>query len=61
MAAIEYWVLWRVCLGQRLSDIGCVRRAVEAWACARDASGCGVDWRFGVWDAREKLRRLYPK
>jgi len=61
MAEIEFSVLSRQCLGQRLSDIGCVRRAVEAWACARDASGCGVDWRFGVWDAREKLRRLYPK
>jgi len=61
MAEIEFSVLSRQCLGQRLSDIACVRRAVEAWACARDASGCGVDWRFGVWDAREKLRRLYPK
>ena len=54
-------MLWRACLGQRFSELGCVRCWVEAWACARDASGCGVDWRFGVWGAREKLRRLYPK
>jgi hypothetical protein len=61
MAEIAFSVLFCERLGRRLSGMARVREVVELWLCAWDVAGCGVEWRFGVWDAREKLRRLYPK
>ena len=46
MAEIEFSVLSRSCLKQRLPDEEALRREVH--------------WRFNTQDARTKLHRLYP-
>ncbi|MCA1666418.1 MAG: transposase, partial [Thermomicrobia bacterium] len=60
MAEIEFSVLVRQCLGQRLADTEAVCREVGAWEGARNAAGNRIDWRFTTADARIKLRHLYP-
>jgi hypothetical protein len=60
MAEIEFSVLVRQCLGQRLADTEALRREVGAWEGARNAAGSRIDWRFTTADARIKLRHLYP-
>jgi hypothetical protein len=60
MAEIEFSVLVRQCLGQRLATIEAVHHAVRAWEDARNAAESRIDWRFTTADARIKLRHLYP-
>jgi len=38
-----------------------IQQQVQAWQQQRNAARAQVDWRFGVQDARCKLKRLYPK
>ena len=57
---IEWSILTRQCLEQRLGDMETVRREVAAWQEARNAAKATVNWRFGVREARIKLARLYP-
>lgn len=59
-AEIEFSVLGRQCLGQRLGSLGCVSRELAAWAAQRNAKGVGAHWRFTAADARVRLARLYP-
>ncbi len=58
---IEFSILSRQCLNQRLSDLETVRWAVEAWANQRNEVRATVDWRFTTSDARDKFKRLYPQ
>jgi len=60
MAEIELAVLASQCLDRRLADRATLEREVAAWEAARNATGCGVDWRFTTADARIKLKHLYP-
>jgi hypothetical protein len=60
MVEIEISVLVRQCLKRRLPDTETLRREVEAWAEERNRLGASVDWRFATFDARTKLRKLYP-
>jgi len=60
MAEIEFGVLARQCLGQRLPDRAALAREVAAWAADRNAADRRIDWRFTTADARIKLKRLYP-
>ncbi len=60
MAEIEFSVLVRQCLGQRLADAEAVRQQVAAWEAARNKAGSKIDWRFTTADARITLRHLYP-
>jgi hypothetical protein len=60
MAEIEFSVLVRQCLGQRLADTATLRREVGAWEESRNAAGSRIDWRFTTEDARIKLKHLYP-
>jgi hypothetical protein len=60
MVEIEISVLVRQCLKRRLPDTETLRREVEAWAEERNRLGASVDWRFTTFDARTKLRKLYP-
>jgi hypothetical protein len=60
MAEIELSVLGRQCLSRRIDNVGDLRREVQAWKKARDASGTKVNWHFTTADARIKLSRLYP-
>lgn len=60
MAEIEFSVLARQCLKQRLPSMERVRQAIEPWQTTRNAHRVQVQWRFTTADAREKLHRLYP-
>ncbi len=60
MAEIEFSVLVRQCLGQRLADAEKVQQQVAAWEVTRNTAASKIDWRFTMADARIKLRHLYP-
>ena len=60
MAEIEFSVLVRQCLGQRIADADCLREEVGGWEARRNAATSRIDWRFTTADARIKLKHLYP-
>jgi hypothetical protein len=60
MVEIEWSVLVRQCLGQRLGDRLTVQPEVSAWQHRRNALHTTVHWQFSVLNARTKLARLYP-
>ena len=60
MAEIEFSVLSRCCLKQRLPDEEALGREVQALVRERNAARVGINWRFKTQDARSKLHRLYP-
>ena len=59
MAEIEFSVLSRSCLKQRLPDEETLRREVQALVGERNAARATINWRFNTQDARTKLHRLY--
>ena len=61
MAEIELSVLARQCLKERMENQQHIEEQVKAWQQRRNAAKVRLDWRFGVQDARCKLKRLYPK
>lgn len=61
MAEIELSVLARQCLKERMESQHNVEQQVFSWQERRNAAKGRVEWRFGVQDARCKLKRLYPK
>ena len=61
MAEIEFSVLSRTGLPERVPTIEQLRREVAAWQERRNQSCKGVVWRFTTEDARVKLASLYPK
>ena len=60
MAEIEFSVLSRSCLRQRLPDGDALRRETQALVQERNAAQATINWRFNTRDARTKLHRLYP-
>ena len=60
MAEIEFSVLSRSCLKQRLSGEEALRREVDALVTERNAARATINWRFNTRHARTKLHRLYP-
>ena len=60
MAEIEFSVLSRSCLKQRLPDEEALRQEVQALVKERTAAQATIHWRFNTQDARIKLHRLYP-
>jgi hypothetical protein len=60
MAEIEFSVLARQCLAERIPDAHRLRAEVTAWATQRNQAHRTVQWRFTTADARIKLNRLYP-
>ena len=60
MAEIEFSVLSRRCLKQRLSGEEALQREVDALVAERNAARATINWRFNTRDARTKLHRLYP-
>jgi DDE superfamily endonuclease len=61
MAEIELSVLARQCLKERMETQQNIEDQVRAWQQRRNDAKMRVEWRFGVQDARCKLKRLYPK
>ena len=60
MAEIEFSVLSRSCLKQRLPDEDALGREVQALVRERNAARVGSNWQFKTQEARTKLHRLYP-
>ena len=60
MAEIELSILSRQCLDDRIPDQATLKKEVAAWANARNAQACPMQWRFTTEDARIKLKKLYP-
>ena len=60
MAEIEFSVLSRCCLKQRLPDEEAPRREVQALVRERNVARATIHWRFNTQAARTKLHRLYP-
>ncbi len=60
MAEIELGVLARQCLQERMQSRENLEVQVQAWQTRRNAALVKIVWRFGVQDARCKLKRLYP-
>lgn len=61
VAEIELRVLTVQCLSRRIPDASTLRREVQAWETARNASDAHVDWQFTSQDARIHLKQLYPR
>ena len=59
MAEIEFSVLSRSCLKQRLPDEEALRREVHALVKERNAAQATIRRRFNTQDARTKLHCLY--
>ena len=60
MVEIEFSVLSRQCLGQRIGDMATLQHEVSAWQERRNAQHTTIHWQFSVQNARTKLIRLYP-
>ena len=60
MAEIEFSVLGRQCLDQRIESKADLERHLAAWEEARNERGHQIRWLFTTADARIVLRRLYP-
>ena len=61
IAECELSVLTRQCLSRRIAKMPTIDREARAWSAVRNAAQTGVDWRFTTDQARNKLKRLYPK
>jgi len=48
-------------LGERIADVPTIRRQTRPWSAQRNDRQTGVDWQFTNDQARNKLKRLYPK
>ena len=60
MAEIEFSVLSRSCLKQRLSGDEALRREVDALVTERNAARATINWRFNTRDARTKTSPPLP-
>jgi hypothetical protein len=61
MAEIEFSVLNKQGLPERVPDLESMRREVKNWVNQRNNEKGKIDWQFTTKDARVKLKRLYPK
>ena len=57
---IEFSVLGRQCLNERVDSIERLKTVVRAWTEERNALPKKLNWQFRTNDARNKLVRLYP-
>jgi hypothetical protein len=60
MTEIEFSILSRQVLDQRIPDRATLARLVATWEAQRNAAQATIHWHFTPERAREKLQRLYP-
>lgn len=60
MAEIEFSLLSRQCMNDRMADRGYLVQEVAAWVKQRNMKNSEMNWRFTTEDARIKLKHLYP-
>jgi hypothetical protein len=61
VAEIELSVLSRQCLNRRIPDKETYEQEISKWNSDRNKQQIGVEWHFQTKQARNKLKRLYPK
>jgi len=62
IAACELSCMTSQCLrGRRLGELDQLQSEIRSWSEKTNATQRGVDWQFQIDDARQKLKRLYPK
>lgn len=61
MAEIEFSVLSRNGLSDRVPSLQEMRQETAAWSERRNKDARKIDWQFTTEDARVKLKRLYPQ
>ena len=61
IAEMEWSVLERQCLGQRLATQEAVEKQLAAWERERNQKAVKVEWQFDTIAARLKLKRHYPE
>jgi transposase len=60
MAEIEFAVVTKQCLNQRIPDPVTVGQKIAAWEMCRNVAQATVQWQFTIAKARRKLKGLYP-
>ena len=60
MAEMEWSVLTRQVLDQRIPDMTTLKRLTTQWTKRRNAAHTKINWCFRTTKARTKLRHLYP-
>lgn len=60
MAEIEFSLLSRQCMSERMADRLYLTQEVTAWVENRNSTESAMNWRFTAEDARIKLKHLYP-
>ena len=60
MAEIEFSLLSRQCVRDRMADREYLTKEVSAWVRQRNLKDSEMNWRFTTEDARIKLKHLYP-
>ncbi|MDQ2744225.1 MAG: hypothetical protein M3Z66_18295 [Chloroflexota bacterium] len=58
---IEIAIIGRECLRRRAGDRASLERQVAALEAERNEQRRTITWSFTAYDARQKLRRLYPR
>ena len=62
IAACALRCMTRQCLrGRRVGELADLQAESRIWAEKTNTKQRGVDWQFQIDDARQKLKRLYPK
>jgi hypothetical protein len=62
IAECELSCLTSQCLsGRRIGQLELLCAEIATWSAKTNAKQRGVDWQFKIDDARQKLKRLYPK
>lgn len=59
MAELEFSVLVRQALKQRVPSLEAMLALISAWQARRNAQRSTVNWRFSTFDARSRLSSLY--
>lgn len=61
IAEIEFNVMTRQCLSQRIENIELLRKELSAWENERNNSCAKTNWQFTTKETRTKLVSLYPE
>jgi len=60
MAEMEFSVLSRQCLDQRIETVAALAGTIASWEVPRNEAQTKINWTFRVADARKKLHWIYP-
>ena len=61
MAEIELSVLNHHGLSERIASVEKMRSEISAWQKRRNKQKCKITWSFGIENARERMKNIYPR